>query len=180
MDFFNINIHSDAYLQAWGLWLPMVISLGITIFKWQELLESAQILWVFLVMTPIFHVFYFYYQDQTGWNKGAGVHLIPVLTLSIIYFLSEKNRSRIINVSPLSAYALQWASIFLMDVCGGLLFSISEKAGANRDFLLLGGAGYKDALFLFPLIYSILLVSLPCLFRYGNKIKFLSEEKIFR
>lgn len=157
-----MNFHN----QLFGLWVPMIISVLIACIFFRDFLRALVILRPFVILTPIMNLPYFWYQDATGWDHGQGVHLIPTVAISIVYFLSEHKKLVLQTIPPMVGYPVLWCSIVVMDLIGGWLFNHSSKTGLMRGQIKIGADGIEDALFIYPLIFPLILFFLPLVFKY--------------
>lgn len=138
-----------------GLALPAVITILVLIFRRQPLAG----VWMAVFLCGVLNLSYAIFQGIVGW--GEGQRLLPAF-LYVVLSRSERGTS----LSPTEAFAGGWLSLFPGDVIGAFAEPLLQGREEPLPLSVLGrvgGAGWIDALLVYPLFCAFLAVALKFL-----------------
>lgn len=142
-----------------GVLLPFAVTMVAAIRHWPEVRSLAKP----VMLSALANVPYVVWQTASGWE--GGLHLFAAFAFVVmgIWFRQQA------TVRPLVAYACTWMSLIGIDLAGGYLQLVMTSRDPSSELLLpfywVGGAGFKDGLFAFPLGVAILASVVPIIFK---------------
>ena len=133
-------------MNFFGLLLPLLVSAcGLAL-----VFKEVRSFWLAIVLCWIANVPFVYWQMKDG-GFEVGLHLLTFMPLAV--FLAGRRKV----VSPLAAYAATWISLVLPDFVAAFVQAIffDEFASLVTPLFWMGGAGWKDGLFVMPIVGSV-------------------------
>ena len=126
-----------------GLLLPLFIAaFGLVLAS-----KEVRALWLPIVLCWIANVPFVFWQMKDG-GFDVGLHLVTFLPL-VVFWMARKT-----TVSLWAAYAATWLSMIVPDFVAAFVQAIffDEFANLITPFFWMGGAGWKDGLFVMPIV----------------------------
>lgn len=143
-----------------GVLLPFAVSAMALLCYSSEIRKQAKPV---LLCAAINALYVVWQTVPNGWT--GGLHLVAAFAFVVLgVWLRDGEK-----INPVVAYACTWFSLVGVDLAGGyvqLLMTSADPAGQLLlPFYWLGGAGFKDGLFAFPLGVAILSAVVPFIFQ---------------
>lgn len=134
-------------MSFFGLLLPFLVSAcGLAL-----VFKEVRSFWMAIVLCWIANIPFVFWQMKDG-GFEVGLHLLTFVPLAV--FLAGRRRAA---VSPLAAYAATWLSLILPDFVAAFVQAIffDEFANLITPFFWMGGAGWRDGLFVMPIVGAV-------------------------
>ena len=130
-------------MSFFGLLLPLFVSAcGLAMAS-----KEVRALWLPIVLCWIANVPFVFWQMKDG-GFEVGLHLVTFIPL-VVFWMGRKT-----TVSLWAAYAATWLSMIVPDFVAAFVQAIffDEFANLVTPFFWMGGAGWKDGLFVMPIV----------------------------